>query len=280
MGAAEGLEGVGGVLGLRVDVVVGAQLAGEGLLVGAAGEGDRVEAHLGGVLHAEVAETAEAQDRDAVAGAGAAVAERVVGRDAGAEEGAGVGGGQVVGDAGGGLGGDDDVVGPAAVVRDAGDALLGAVQEVAGAAGVAGGAVAAVPPDPDAVAGLPGGDALADGGDPAGDLVAGHAGELEAGEAAGGDEDVAVADAAGLDGDADLAGARRGGLTLDDLQGTVGLGDGDTPHVVLLLGVVGRAARGGRRSVGRYLRASTRRSGLLADRDRRAPRVGGQGHDD
>ena len=67
LGAAEFRQFGGGVGGLAVDVVGRAELPGERLLVLPAGDGDRAEAHLGGVLNAEVAEPADAEDRDEVA---------------------------------------------------------------------------------------------------------------------------------------------------------------------------------------------------------------------
>jgi hypothetical protein len=75
--------------------------------------------------------------------------------------------------------------------------------------------VAAVPAEADAVANLEDGDIGADGIDDSGDLVAGAAGILNAGPQAFLGEHVAVADAAGLDANAYLAGAGRGELFLD-----------------------------------------------------------------
>ena len=88
---------------------------------------------------------------------------------------------EVVGDEGEGVGGGDDVVGIAAVEVDAGDGLVFAEDEVAAAAGRAVVAVAAVPAEADALAGLEERDIGADGVDDAGDFVAGNARELEAG---------------------------------------------------------------------------------------------------
>lgn len=63
LGAAELLERLGGVLGLRVDVVVRAELEREVLLVGAARDNDGLEAHLAAELDGEVAEAAELRAR-------------------------------------------------------------------------------------------------------------------------------------------------------------------------------------------------------------------------
>ena len=93
----------------------------------------------------------------------AAVAERVVGRDAGAEQRPRVGGVELLGDARGGDARHDRVLGVAAVEADAGDLRLLAVDEEPLAARVALEAVTAVPADADAVAHLPGGHVRADG---------------------------------------------------------------------------------------------------------------------
>src|SRR5437870_8693395 len=76
----------GGYL-LRIDIFVRAELADELRLVRAARDGDGPEAHARGELDAEVAEAADALDRDGIAGTSAAVAERVVRSDARAEQG-------------------------------------------------------------------------------------------------------------------------------------------------------------------------------------------------
>src|SRR4029077_7306096 len=85
-GAAQLLEFRGRVLGLAVDVDCRAELAREGLLVFAASDADRVEAHLGGELNPEVTEPAEAEHGDDVAWPGAAIAQGVEGGNAGTHE--------------------------------------------------------------------------------------------------------------------------------------------------------------------------------------------------
>jgi len=70
--------------------VVRAERAGLFLLVGAAGDGDRLEAHVAGELHPEVAEAADAEHGDEVTGAGTAFAQRVEGGDARAQQRAGI----------------------------------------------------------------------------------------------------------------------------------------------------------------------------------------------
>ena len=166
-------------------------------------------------------------------------------------------GGEFIGDHGEGGPGGDHVIGVAAVEREAGDlrAVL-AGEEIAAAAVVAGVAMPGVPADADAQAGGPArGDARADGVDDADDFVAGDAGVFDAGHEALFDEGVAVADAAGLDFDADLVGAGRGDGAGDEFEGTVFAGDLDGAH-----GGHGNSFRGwlfhtrraGRTGVGRF----------------------------
>ena len=100
----------------------------------------------------------------------------VEGGDSGAHQRTSVDGRQVVGNEGEGVGGGDDVVGVAAVVGDAGDLGVLAEDEVAAAAGLAVVAVAAMPAEADALAGLEDGDIGADGVDDSGDFVAGARG--------------------------------------------------------------------------------------------------------
>ena len=69
-----------------VDVMVGAEIDGEFFFVFSAGDGDGFKAHLIGELHAEVAESADAEDRHEIAGARGAVAQRVEGGYAGAHQ--------------------------------------------------------------------------------------------------------------------------------------------------------------------------------------------------
>ena len=129
------LEELGGrILRLAVDVGRGAELFGERGFVLAAGDGDGLVAHARGVLHAEMAEAAEAEDRDEVARAGAAVAEGVEGGEAGAEDRGGFGGGELGGDLRDRGGGGDHVFGVAAVEGEAGDLLGDAGEEIAAAA--------------------------------------------------------------------------------------------------------------------------------------------------
>ena len=162
---------------------------------------------------------------DGVAGAGTGVAQSVEGGDAGAEQRGGVGVVEFVGHEGECVGGGDDVVGIAAVVVDAADGLVFAEDEIAAAARRTVVAVASVPAEADALAGLEEGDVGADGVDDPGDFVAGGAGELDAGPVAFFGERVAVADAAGMNADTHVAGAGLGKFLFDELERTAGGGD-------------------------------------------------------
>jgi hypothetical protein len=215
--AAELLQLLRHVLGGRVDVDVRAELLGQRLLVLAAGDRHGLEPHLGRVLHAEVAEAADAEDRHDVARPRVGLAQRVVGGDARAQQRRGVDGVEVVRDPRQRVERDHDLLGPAAVVGDARDLEVLALDEVAAAARVAAEARAAEPADADAVAGPDVLHALADGVHDARDLVPRHARVLDRHVPQRGDR-VAVADAAGLDGHAHLAAPGLLHLPLDQLE--------------------------------------------------------------
>ena len=171
-----------------------------------------------------MAQAANAENRDGVAGAGAGVAQRVEGGDARAQQRGGVGVGKFSEHEGDGIGGGNDVVGVAAVEVDAAHERAFAEHEVAAAAGRAVVAVASVPAEADALAGLEERDVGADGVDDSGDLVAGHARKLEAGPQAFLGQRVRVAHPAGMDADADMAGAGIGEFFFDELKRTAGGG--------------------------------------------------------
>ena len=99
-----------------------------------------------------------------------------------------------------------------------GHLAVDAADHVAAPARVAVAAVAAEPADPDALADLPGDHALADGLDPPGDLVPGHARVRDTRYRALDREGVGVADAAGLDPDEHLAAGGSRDLALGELQ--------------------------------------------------------------
>ena len=90
LGAAQLLQFGRGVLLGAVDVNVRAELLGKRSFVFAARDGHGAIAAFGRVLHAEMAQAADAEDGDGVAGARAAVAQAVEGGDAGAQQRAGI----------------------------------------------------------------------------------------------------------------------------------------------------------------------------------------------
>jgi hypothetical protein len=208
-----------------VEVVVCPELLGRVGLVGAAGDGDGFEPELVRELHAQVAEAAQAEHRDEVAGAGRAAAQRAEGRHARAGQRSGLCRAQSVGDAGKGVRRHDRGIGVAARVGPARHLEPLAVDEVAVAAGHAGAAVAAEPADRHPLPGRPAVDVVADVVDAAGDLVTGDQGELHVREGGVDERRVGAAHAAGLDGDADLASAGLGQFALDDAERAAGLGD-------------------------------------------------------
>src|SRR5438105_5672574 len=215
---------------LGVHVLVRSQVPGQVLLVGAARDGDGAEAHVGGELEREVAEAADSLHGHRVSRPGAAVAKRVVGGDAGAEERGRLERGELVRNARHRFGGRHHVLGVPAVVADSGDLRLLAIDEEPLPAGRASEAVAAVPTDAHALAGLPSGHPGPDGVDASGDLVPGHARQLEPGEGASLDHRVAVTDATCLDLDADLSRSRLGDLPVHQLERCPGLRNLDGLH--------------------------------------------------
>ena len=177
-----------------------------------------------------MAEAADAQDGDQVAGTGPAVAQGVERGDAGAQQGCRGLGIEFVRDARERVRGRDHVVGIAAVVGDAGDAEFPAGDEVAAAAAVAMAAVAAVPAHADPLFRPPRLGPGSERVDAAGDLVARHPRVADARKAALLRERIAVADTAGLHPDPDLAVPRARHLPLDQLERRSRRGDLDNPH--------------------------------------------------
>src|SRR6266567_3970539 len=136
---------------------------------------------------------------------------------------AGLLGRQVVRDRRHCFGGRDHVFGVAAIEAEGGDFLEATENEIASAAGIARKAMPAVPADACTLADLPVGHVRADGVDPPGDLVAGDAGILQARPEPILDQDIAMADPAGLDFDAYLPAAGLRDRTLDQLELPTGL---------------------------------------------------------
>src|SRR4029453_15122066 len=109
-------------------------------------------------LHAEMAETADALNRNNIASARTRIAQRVEGGDAGAEQRRGVDGIELVGDRCERLDRRDHVVGMAAVEVNAGNPEVAAGDEIAAPAAGARPANAAEPAEADSLARAPVGD--------------------------------------------------------------------------------------------------------------------------
>ena len=176
-------------------------------------------------------ESADPQHGDKIARQRAAVAERVVGRDARAHQRRGVLGREPVGDACERLRRRNHVLGIAAIVGDAGDLQIAAGDEIAAPARLAVAIVTAVPADADALADLPWTDFRANRIDGTGDLVAGHDREAYAGKEAVLGEHIAVADATSRHLDAHLPRSRLGNVAIDQLEGPAGAGNLDGSHL-------------------------------------------------
>src|ERR1019366_811136 len=231
LGASECLQCGGGITSGGVYVVSGAEFSGERFFVLAPADGKRAEAHLPRILDSQMAQSADALNGDQIASARARIAQRIENGDAGTKQRGGLGGVQVFGDGGDGFGGREHIFLVTAIVADAGDLPVLAVNEVASAAGIAGEAMAAVPSDSHAMAGFPVGDVGADGVDAPGNFVAGNAWILNAGPMAFLYECVAVADAAGFDFNSDLIAGGFGDGSFYELEITAGFADLDSLHL-------------------------------------------------
>ncbi len=150
----------------------------ESFFVFAAADGEGAEAHLAGVLDPEVAESSDALDGHQITGGGSRIAQRVENRDAGAKQRRGVGGRKFIGNGGYRFGGREHVFLIAAVVTDAGDLFVLAVDEIASAAGIASEIMSAVPSYADALAGLPVFNVGADGVNATGNFVSRNAWDI------------------------------------------------------------------------------------------------------
>ena len=221
----------GGVLRLAVDVVECAQLRASGSLSAAARDPDRPKAHFGGELDAEVAESAEAENRDQFTRAGAAIAQRVEGGDPAHMSGAASTGESCSRNRGKCFGAGDHVLAIAAIGKKPGDARhCPAGKKLATAARIAVATVAAIPSDADPLAAGPPGDARSDGIDDTDHFVSRYDWIFHARKTSMNAESVAMADAAGLYLDPDRAGFRFGNVALDDFKRTVGAGNLDDTH--------------------------------------------------
>ena len=228
VGAAQLGQLGGGVLGLGVDVVVGAQLAGEVGLVVARGQHGDLVAHLVGVLHGQVAQAAQALDGDDAALLDVQLADAVEDGHAGAQQRRDLGGVHVGGQRHDGLGAQQGVLGVAAVPSHAVDGAVVAHLELGALALAAALIVAAVPGPADALANGELRDVLAQLDDVADDLVARHAREYVAHVAAR-HAHVREAHAAGLDLDEHLVALGVLELHVLQLEAAVDAGQDEPP---------------------------------------------------
>src|SRR5439155_4903468 len=228
--AAEARKRFCNVLGLAVDVVVGAEPAGELLLLLAARDRRRLEAEPHSELNAQMSETADAQDRDKPSGARTAAPQRVERRHARAHQGRRLLGSEIVRYPRQRRRPADEVVRVAAVGGHTRYRLVLAIDEVATPAGFAVAAVAAEPADADPLTHRPPVDSVADRVHDPGHLVPGHNRIADTGEVPFLGIGVAVANAARLHPDADLARSRLRNLPLAKLERTPGLGYLDNSH--------------------------------------------------
>lgn len=119
------------IVGLAVDVVVSAELLGKVGLVVAGGQDGNLVTHLVGVLNSQVAETTETLHGNQVTLLDTHLADAVEDGDTGAQQWRNLGRAHLLGDADGGFGAQDDVLGVAAVAADAVDLFIVASLEKA-----------------------------------------------------------------------------------------------------------------------------------------------------
>ena len=165
-----------------------------------------------------MAESSYPLDGDEIAGPGAAVPQRVEGRDAGAHERSRFFRPQRVGDMRERLDRRDHVGRVAAVVADARDLQKSAIDKIAAAAWIALEAISAVPSDADAIADFPIARFVADRLDDAGDFMSRRARVGDAGPCALLGKQVAVTYAARLDFDPNLSARRVEDFLVDEFE--------------------------------------------------------------
>src|SRR5208337_2752650 len=198
-----------------------AQFPRQRLLVAPAIDRDGAKALPRGELDPEMPEAADTVDGDEIAGAGAAVAERIERGDAGAKQGRRLDRVEIVGRMRDRGGPSHHVRGVAAVPGDAADlghCFAGEGRVAPAMPAIAAGA--AKPSDAGPVADLEALDAKAERVDDPHDLVPGHARVLDKREQLLDGHGIAVADAAGDDPDAKLLGPRLRQVALDGFERT------------------------------------------------------------
>ena len=207
LGAAKRLQGRDLIRSSTVDVVMSAELLRQLRLVGATGDCRDFKSHVAGVLHSEVAETADAEHRDKVAGLCRRAAQGAEGRESRAQQRRSIDRRKIVGNAYESAWFCDHHLGISAVVMNAGKFLIRTVHEIAIAAERAIAAGAGEKPYAYALAGRPSLDTGTERIDPPDDLMTRHPRPFDGKQSfqRGG---VGMADATGLDPNSYLARAR------------------------------------------------------------------------
>ena len=218
LGAAERLQSRGGVGRGAVDVVVGAELLRQFRLVGTAGNRRDLEPHVPGVLDTQMAEAADPEHGDKIAGLRRRVSQGAERRESRAQQRRRIDRRQVVRDRHEPARLCDHHFGVPAVMMNAGVFLVPAVHEVAVAAELAVAAGATEKPDTHALTDRPALDTVAKCIDPADDLVSGDARVGDTGKDSIDCRRIRVADATGLNANPDLPRRGRRQLPLHHVQ--------------------------------------------------------------
>ncbi len=161
--------------GRAVDIMMGAELSGEAILVRPASDCHDLEAHAPRELHGQMSEAPDADNGDEVAGACGRVAERAEGRQSRAEQRSSVFRGETIGDRHEAAGAREHVLRVAPIMMNAGELLVPAVDEIAAAALCTMSATAPEEADADTLPERPALDVIADRIDHAYRLMARHA---------------------------------------------------------------------------------------------------------
>lgn len=220
--SGDGLEGVGISC---AEEVVGAEFFCFGFFVGSGGEGGDFAAPGFEEGEGHVAETADADDSDAVGRFDAVMGDGVKDGDAAAEEGASGDGINAFGNGNGPGGLAADFVGEAAVASDDGVGhlpFLLAAMVMAGHALVADEAGAGTPTEADTLAEFEMADVVADGGDASDGFVAGDEGVLRHLPFIVEHTEVAVTEAAVFDIDLDFVGFEIAGVEVEGFERSAG----------------------------------------------------------
>src|SRR5262249_48381332 len=160
LGAAERLQGRGGVGSAAVDVVVGAELLGPFRRVGATGNRRDLKPPVPGILHTQMTKATHTEHRDKITGPRWRVSQGAERRESGAQQRRGIDRRQVVRDRHKPARLCDHHFGVSAIMMNAGIFLVPTVHEIAMAAEVA---IAARTPEESDAHALPNRPALASG---------------------------------------------------------------------------------------------------------------------